>query len=195
VAVRDQRADARRNAESILDAAISCLTANPDATVGEIAEAAGVGRVTLYGHFKTRAELVDAVFEKVNVDAAASLGSVDTGGDVVEAFGRLLAATWRIVRPLSSVLHAAQRELPAERIRGHHDIHIRRLDALVARGQRTGVFRTDVPRSWLVTTCVTVMHAAAEESAAGRLRAVDADRIITTTLLAALTPLGRPVPG
>lgn len=58
---RPQRADARRNTASILDAAVLCLTRNPDASVAEIAKAASVGRVTLYGHFKTRAELVDGL--------------------------------------------------------------------------------------------------------------------------------------
>jgi TetR/AcrR family transcriptional repressor of mexCD-oprJ operon len=32
--------------------------------VAPIAESAGVGRMTLYGHFKTRADLIDAVFER-----------------------------------------------------------------------------------------------------------------------------------
>ena len=51
---RPQRADARRNVAAILDAAVLCLTRNPDASIADIAEAAGVGRVTVYGHFKTR---------------------------------------------------------------------------------------------------------------------------------------------
>jgi hypothetical protein len=93
------------------------------------------------------------------------------------------------------VLRAAQQELPAERIRSHHSTHIRRLDALLARGQRAGTFRKDLPRTWLVTTCMSVMHSAAEESAAGRLSDSGADRIIVATLLAALTPPGRQVPG
>ncbi len=57
-----KRADAQRNIAAILDAATECLSRNPAASTSEIAKAAGVGRVTLYGHFPSRPELVDAVF-------------------------------------------------------------------------------------------------------------------------------------
>jgi len=57
-------------------------------------------------------------------------------------------------------------------------------------GQRAGVFRSDLPKPWLVTTALSLMHAAAEDAAAGRIAADDAARLITTTLLAAFaTPV------
>jgi hypothetical protein len=42
---RHLRADARRNIALILDAAQSCLARDPDASMSDIAVAAGVGRV------------------------------------------------------------------------------------------------------------------------------------------------------
>ena len=60
-ASKRQRADARRNVAAILDAATECLARDPEVSIADIATAAGVGRITLYGHFKTRAELIDAV--------------------------------------------------------------------------------------------------------------------------------------
>lgn len=48
IAVRSKRADAQRNIEAILDAAAVCLSGNPEASIAEIAQTAGVGRVTLY---------------------------------------------------------------------------------------------------------------------------------------------------
>ena len=60
-APRAQRADARRNIAAILDAATECLAHDPEMSIADIAAAAGVGRITLYGHFRTRADLVDAV--------------------------------------------------------------------------------------------------------------------------------------
>jgi TetR/AcrR family transcriptional repressor of mexCD-oprJ operon len=191
---RAPRADARRNIAAILDAGQDCLARDPDATIGEIAQAAGVGRVTLYGHFKTRAELIDAVFARVTEQADALLEATDTRGDPAAALTRLTAATWAIVHQFRSLLQAAQRELPAERIRGHHDRHLRRVDAVIARGQRSGAFRRDLPRRWLVTTCYAVMHAAADDCNAGRLRPAEADRAIVATLLAAFTPPGKAVP-
>ena len=190
----DQRADARRNVAAILDAAQARLAENPQATVADIAQAAGVGRVTLYGHFKTRAELVEAVFARVQAESAAVLDATDTRGEATAALTRLIAATWRLVHRFHAVLEAAQSELPAERIRSHHDVHLRRLDAVLARGQKAGAFRRDLPRRWLITSCYSVMHAAAEDCAAGRLREPEAARVIAATLLAALTPPGAPVP-
>ncbi|WP_353507159.1 TetR family transcriptional regulator [Gordonia sp. ABSL11-1] len=53
-ATRPKRADALHNVEAILDAATRRLAVDPDASVNEIAEEAGVGRITLYGHFDLR---------------------------------------------------------------------------------------------------------------------------------------------
>jgi TetR/AcrR family transcriptional regulator, mexCD-oprJ operon repressor len=193
-ATRDQRADARRNVEAILAAAQHCLAGDPQATVGHIAMAAGVGRVTLYGHFKTRADLVDAVFERVSAQSSEILDAVDTSGEPAAALVRLATATWQVVHSFDAIRQAAQSELMEERIREHHDAHFHRLDALIRRGQRSGVFRRDLPRRWLVTTCYATMHAAADDCAAGRLPETEAARVICATLLAAFTPPGSPVP-
>ena len=187
-APRAQRADARRNIAAILDAATGCLARDPETSVAGIAAAAGVGRITLYGHFKTRAELVDAVLARTVQQADVILSATDTAGDPADALARLVAASWQIVHQFRNILLAAQRELPAERIRGVHDPILRRVQSLIGRGQRTGAFRRDLPGQWLTTTAFSLMHAAAEDAAAGRLNADDAPGLITATLLAAYTP-------
>jgi TetR/AcrR family transcriptional repressor of mexCD-oprJ operon len=187
---RPQRADARRNIAAILDAATGCLARDPETSIADIAAAAGVGRITIYGHFKTRAELVDAVLARTIERADAILGATDIGGDPSGALARLVAASWQIVHQFRNILLAAQRELPAERIRGVHDPILRRVQSLIGRGQREGAFRRDLPRQWLITTAFSLMHAAAEDAAAGRVKADDAARLITATLLAAYTPPG-----
>lgn len=189
-----RRADAERNIEAILDAALRCLGDNPQVSVADIADAAGVGRVTLYGHFPSRAELVDAVFTRSLLQAEQELQSVDTGGDPRAALTRLVAASWRIIDQQRNALVAAERELPAERIRAAHDAPLRRVLALVRRGRRAGQFRTDVPESWLVATFYSTLHTAAAEISAGRMSDRNAARLITATLLAAYTPPGATVP-
>jgi AcrR family transcriptional regulator len=192
--VRQQRADARRNVESILDAAVRCLAVDSDANIGDIAEAAGVGRVTLYGHFKTRADLIEAVLNRTVAQADATLETLDTTGDPRQALTRLAEASWQIVYQFRFVHRAARRELPGERIRGSHDRIMRRVQSIIERGQRLGTFRDDLPKKWLVTTAISLMHAAAEENTAGRLDADDAARIVASTMVAALTPPGATVP-
>jgi AcrR family transcriptional regulator len=193
-APRARRADARRNVEAILDAAVACLTRDPDASVVDIAAAAGVGRVTLYGHFKTRGELIDAALVRTLQDADRVLETTDTTGDPAEALTRLVASSWQIVDQFRNILLAAHRELPAERIRGVHDRVVRRIQSLLERGQRGGAFRTDLPKRWMVTTVISLMHAAAEDAAAGRVKVDQVPGLITATLLAAFTAPGAVVP-
>jgi TetR/AcrR family transcriptional repressor of mexCD-oprJ operon len=192
--VRGQRADARRNIAAILDAALACLVRDPDASIGEIAAAAGVGRVTLYGHFPSRAELVDAVFARAVAEADEALDSVDLTGDPRQALARLVASSWQIVNRHRMLLRAAQHTLDPERLRDHHQRPLRRVERLIARGRREGAFRTDLPAAWLVATFYSVLHGAADEILAGRLADRDAGRTISATLLAAFTPPGQRVP-
>jgi AcrR family transcriptional regulator len=185
---RAQRADARRNVAAILDAATDCLARDPEVSIADIAAAAGVGRITLYGHFKNRAELVDAVMGRAIEHADAILAAIDTADDPREELARLVAASWQIVHLFRNILLAAHRELSNERIRGIHDPVLRQVQDLIECGQRTGAFRSDMPMHWLTTTSFSLMHAAAEDVAAGRLDASDAPRLITATLLGAFTP-------
>jgi AcrR family transcriptional regulator len=182
-----RRADARRNVAAILTAATESLATNPDTNMAEIAAAAGVGRMTLYGHFPTRAELVDAVLTRTVAQAHETLDAVDVSGEPRQAVARLVAGSWRIVDQFRNVLTAAERELPPDRIRAAHDPVLGRVFALIERGQEAGAFRADLPVSWLTTLALTVMHAAATEVTAGRMTADEAPSVVTSTLLAALT--------
>jgi TetR/AcrR family transcriptional regulator, mexCD-oprJ operon repressor len=189
-----KRADAQRNITAIVTAALDCLGRNPDASVGEIARAAGVGRVTLYGHFPSRADLVDAALSRAISDSNATLEAVDLSGDPRAALTRLIEASWRIVNQFRSLLVAAQNSLPQGRIRDLHANPAERVERLIARGQAEGAFRDDQPMSWLIATIQNVMHGAADEIHAGRLSPDHAAGLITDTVLAAYTPPGRTVP-
>ncbi|HEX9032515.1 MAG TPA: TetR/AcrR family transcriptional regulator [Streptosporangiaceae bacterium] len=193
-AVRELRADARRNITAILDAALDCLARDPQANIIDIASAAGVGRVTLYGHFATRSQLVEAAFVHALRQAEETLDALDLSGDPREALTKLATSSWQIMDRYRGALAAAQRELPLGRIRSHVDEPMIRVASLIGRGQREGVFRTDLPTDWLVAMFYTVMHGAVSEIAAGRLAAEDAAQVINATVLAAYTPPGSVVP-
>jgi AcrR family transcriptional regulator len=71
---RPKRSDARRNEQSLLDAAAAVFVrAGVEAPVREIAREAGVGTGTIYRHFPARADLVVAVFQH-QVDSLAEAG-------------------------------------------------------------------------------------------------------------------------
>lgn len=183
-----RRSDALRNRAAILAAATTVLRADPDASVAQIAQEAAVGRVTLYGHFSTRAELIDAALLNVLDRGNEALGRLDLTGEPAEAFYRLVTSSWRLLDESRSLLAAAQRELPHERIRALHHDHEVRVRQLLERGQHEGAFRSDLPVSWLLATTHAVLHGATDEVAAGRLDPTDAGRFVAATLSAAFAP-------
>lgn len=64
-AIRKPRADARRNRESLLEAAKAAFAeVGAEASLEEIARRAGVGIGTLYRHFPTRDAVVEAVYRR-----------------------------------------------------------------------------------------------------------------------------------
>jgi AcrR family transcriptional regulator len=72
--VRPKRADARRNAETLLDAAAAVfVTSGVEAPIRDIAAEAGVGTATIYRHFPTRADLIIAVYRH-QVEGLAAAG-------------------------------------------------------------------------------------------------------------------------
>jgi TetR/AcrR family transcriptional regulator, mexCD-oprJ operon repressor len=181
------RADARRNVELILAAAEACLARDPDASMSEIAAEAGLGRVTLYGHFSSRQSLIEAVVHRVLDAANAALNKVDLSGDPGEAFERLVDATWQVTMRSGSLIVAADKAIPATTVREAHAGGLEeRVRDLFATGQQSGAFQSDLPPEWLVATFHAVLHAAANEIDAGRLEPENASRVITSTMLATL---------
>jgi AcrR family transcriptional regulator len=72
---RPVRADAQRNTDALLEAALAVFTTSGvDAPVREIAVKAGVGVGTLYRHFPRRSDLIAAVFRR-EIDACANAAS------------------------------------------------------------------------------------------------------------------------
>ena len=103
-----KRADAVRNVERILDAAIACLTERPTASMADIAKRAGLGRVTLYGHFASRAELLEAVVVRVLEQGERALGAVDLSGNPRDALSRLIESSWLLTSQAASIIAAAE---------------------------------------------------------------------------------------
>jgi len=78
---RRKRSDARRNQQTLLDAAaVVFVRAGVDAPVREIAAEAGVGMGTIYRHFPTRSDLVVAVFRH-QLDALAAATTATAAGE------------------------------------------------------------------------------------------------------------------
>ena len=192
---RPPRADARRNVEVILVAAERCLSRDPDASMAKIAAEAGLDRVTVYAHFKTRAELVEQVARRVLTAANEVLRGLDLSGDPAEALERLVSASWEVTARSGTLLVAAEKALPSRLVRQVHAGELEeRVHDFLERGQRAGAFRADLTTDWLVAMFHNTLHAAAAEIAAGRLPKSDAAQVITATLLNTYQALPPPSP-
>ncbi|MFI6513787.1 TetR/AcrR family transcriptional regulator [Streptosporangium sp. NPDC050855] len=182
-----RRADAERSVAAILDAALQAFGENPEVSMSGIARAAGVGRVTLYSHFSSREDLLDAVMTRAVQQANAALGAeASQEVSVREALKALIGSSWRILSRYGRLHPAALRLLGPERMREHHDQPLVRVRTLIIRGRREGVIRDDLSEDWLVTVFYSLLHAAALEVDAGRLPADAAADTLTATLLSTL---------
>src|SRR5690349_21699938 len=95
---RRKRADARRSWAAVLDAAIVLLGRRPEASLDEIATAAGVSRQTLYAHFPSRQALLAAVTDRVTTEVAAALDELGVDrGDPTAALSRWLRTAWDLI--------------------------------------------------------------------------------------------------
>jgi TetR/AcrR family transcriptional regulator, mexCD-oprJ operon repressor len=125
---------------AILESAARLL-ADRDASMGEIAVAAGVGRATLYRHYPTREALLTALAEQAVEEVATRVA--DAGLErvsVPEALERLARAVVAVGDRYTILVR--------ERVQPHDDEAKRRLTdpmrALFERGVADGTLRTDL---------------------------------------------------
>jgi len=141
------RADAQRNIDALLEAALAVFaTSGVDAPVREIAEQAGVGIGTVYRHFPQRADLVAAVFRHeidACADAAAVLATEYGPGEALARWMQRYAAFIATKHGLATALHSgdpAYSTLPS-----YFDTRMRpALQELLDAAVRAGEVRSDI---------------------------------------------------
>jgi AcrR family transcriptional regulator len=117
---RRLRADAKRNIDALLQAAMAVFASSGvDAPVREIAEKAGVGIGTIYRHFPQRSDLIVAVFRRevdACADAAAVLATEHEPGEALARWMQRYVEFIAAKRGLATALHSgnpAYATLPA----------------------------------------------------------------------------------
>jgi AcrR family transcriptional regulator len=185
---RRRRSDADRSVQAILEAALDALASDPDASMAEIARRAGVVRATIYAHFPTREALLDAVMEHAVAQVAeATRGAEPTRGEPAEALERVLRATWQQLSRFQVLLAINTARLSAKELHRRHLPVMTQFAPLIERGQKTAVFRRDVPVSWHLAVIRALVHTASAELQSGRLSDADVEETILTTVLAAMS--------
>src|ERR671910_1131123 len=185
-----RRADAERSVARILDAALETLAGDPEASLAETARRAGVVRATIYVHFPTRESLLEAVTERAiaEVTQAMAAGEPDRG-DPAEALQRVLTAAWQELGRFHALVAINTRRPQAELRRLHRPV-LALLQPLIERGQRAGMFRSDVPAAWHLSMLLALIHAASGELQTNRLPAAEIESALVKTVLGALSSEG-----
>jgi AcrR family transcriptional regulator len=150
---RPMRADARRNYEGLIAAArLVFAQQGGGASMEAIAKEAGVGAGTLYRHFPTRIDLVEAVYredvDKLVSDAEKFVAEQDPWDAVVswlQAFVRYASSK----RTFLSELHEAFEKNPELRVKSRERIESA-IDIVLLPGQEAGVVRPDLDGSDLM---------------------------------------------
>ncbi|HTK11777.1 MAG TPA: helix-turn-helix domain-containing protein [Ktedonobacteraceae bacterium] len=146
-ASRPMRADAQRNYASLLNAArVAVSERGPDIVLEDIARSAGVAIGTLYRHFPTRQDLLEAVFlDEANAlrMRAEELASAPDPFDALISLLRLQMDFAARGRSMGAAIMAAK-QVPGTRIYAANRAMHEAGNVLLLRAQAAGQIRTDV---------------------------------------------------
>jgi AcrR family transcriptional regulator len=154
-----KRADAQRNIEALLKAAMAVFAkSGVDAPVRDIAEKAGVGVGTVYRHFPQRSDLIVAVFQQevdACADAAPELAAKHAPGEALAQWLYRFLDFIGAKRGLAAALHSgdpAYNALPA-----YFDKRLRpALRELLDAAVKAGEVRGDVEPHALITAIASL---------------------------------------
>ena len=144
---RPMRADAQRNYASLLSAArVAISERGADIVLEDVARSAGVAIGTLYRHFPTRQDLLEAVFlHETNElrEHAEELASAPVPFDALINWLRLQMDFAAFGRSMGAAIMAAK-QVPGTRIYAAHKAMHEAGNVLLLRAQAAGQIRTDV---------------------------------------------------
>jgi AcrR family transcriptional regulator len=188
---RRRRADAEQNLAAILTAAASVLSAHPDASVEDVARAAGVSRQTIYAHFPSRDALLDAVVGRATAEVTAALEAAGLrDAPPAEALVRLLDAGWTASARYPFLWHLPA--VTADQDRDRHGPVVERLREIIQRGQDSGDFDRSLTPDWLLAAALALGRAAEDEVKAGRMTIEAASHAVHHSFLRLFTrPAGQ----
>ena len=190
VVVADPRASkADRTRRDIVGAAIEVWAADNAASLGVVAQQAGVGRTTLNRYFTDRAQLMAAVDQ----ECAARYGAAVVRSRPTEGTGRdaLLRMCTELIQlgPVLGLVFADNALVDPDTWFDEEDDP---LGAAVARGYEDGSLAVDLPDDWIGTFVWTSLFAAHLVVSAGTHTWHEAAGLLTRTLTSGLAGPAHP---
>jgi AcrR family transcriptional regulator len=191
---RAQSGRAARTRRDIVSAAIVCWSADNTASLGSVADTAGVGRTTVNRYFSDRAQLVAAVDVECRerFTAACSRARPDEGTGL-EALQRVCTEIVQLGEVLG-LIFADNALVDPDTWDGDTTDGSPASDpigALVLRGQSDGSLAVDLPADWVATQTWTSLFAAWLMIQSGTLTTHEVGRLLTRTLARGVAGAGQ----
>lgn len=166
-----RRGTGRSNRDRILEAAREELGRNPDASLDEIAKAAGVVRRTIYGHFPNRHALIEALAS----EAAGALVDALGGARLEEAvpavaLARMVLASVPVADRYRMLIALGRRDLGEQAVRDTLAPARDRASAIIERGQADGTMSDHLSARDLALATEAVALALLEVDASAEVR-------------------------
>lgn len=176
-----RRADAERNRQAILEAALHALARNPDAALDDIARAAGVTRTTVYRHFPNREAVVSAVYlEALAAVSAAMVAAQLDEGPVPDAVRRAVDAVIGVADEYAVLVNGPATDLNEPRLVAGYDEALGPVVALAERGQSAGELSGALPAWWIADCLFALLLAALARVGDGRLAPSEIPSLVLT---------------
>jgi AcrR family transcriptional regulator len=177
----------------LIDAAVELLARNPGAPLAEIAEAAGVKRVTLHRHFGNRESLLREV-------ALTCLDEMDRAGKLAakgsksytEALKAIVAALVPVGDRFHFLWNQQNHELWKDRkLKKRLLKEDKELSGLVEKAKKEGSIDSSIPTAWVISSIDAIIFAASESIISGAIAANDASELAIRTLFQGMGPSKR----
>ena len=156
---RPRRADALRNRNAVLQAAVATFAEKGlEASIPEIAARAGVGKATVYRSFPSKEHLVAAVAcERLDWIAETARAAADDP-DAGAAFARVVVAIAERQASDSAVVGALAAAISLPDLDAARDAAHAALEALMVRARAAGAVRSDATYDELCVLLTGVVH-------------------------------------
>ncbi|MCY1141629.1 TetR/AcrR family transcriptional regulator [Actinoplanes sp. Pm04-4] len=166
--VARRRRDAEENRDRILRVARTLLSTEPNASMDDLAQAAGVVRRTVYAHFPNRDALIAGLADKAAADMLAALGELDRSAlDPAVALADFTLTLWLAGDEYRLLIALAESEVGAAGLRDLLAPISAQALALLQRGREQGRFAAHLP--------LPVLGAALQAMTLALLQAVNDD--------------------
>lgn len=177
----DLRKQASRNA--LLQAGILLLSANPGASLADVARAAGVGRATLHRHFDSRGDMLRQMAEYALESTNQSLlpiwskpiSSVEMLSEMITA----LIPQGHLYSFLSNQWH----EYKDDELQALYDTQLANLLTLVEAMKIEGAVDRRLPSQWIADSIDSLIYTAWNSVKKKQLNVDEAASLVTSTLL------------